>query len=204
MSDKYEDLFPELEEEQRSHPAKRAIRRDLKEEAFRKYEPFIAKACMGSFMVDPSTLGPQDGFKKPVGGATFKARFSDALLAYRQFGYASGMIPPDYNTRWIKSTLMEDGRVLLENEMPYGQHRSLDGIPANRLTLSNKDLARSTAKDIHDRKQKGEKITPIYFSYTSIDELTWAESLENEFYNLIVSTNKTQPTIPPNLVMFWA
>lgn len=86
-------------------------RRDLRIEAFRKYEEFIARGCIASFYLDP-----KQECKPPYSPATFVARFRDAILAKTRFNYPSLLIPPTFNLSNLEAQELADGRVLIKNK----------------------------------------------------------------------------------------
>lgn len=84
-------------------------RYDLREPAFRRYEPYIAKALQGSYLLNPmAELG--------VSPATFIARFRDAILAKQRFGYKSISVSCDaLELNVIRAYQTPDGNVTVEN-----------------------------------------------------------------------------------------
>lgn len=84
------------------------VRKDLREPAFRRYEPFIARAAKESFIIErDAMLG--------LSQATFTARFRDALLAFDKYHYASTVIPVDFHIRDVIALPLADGRVQIRN-----------------------------------------------------------------------------------------
>lgn len=86
-------------------------RRDLREPAFRKYEPFIAKACSQSYY-----LTPKSDPSIKCSSATFAARFRDAILAKKRYNYHSNLIPSTFDLSKIEVFEFLDGRVLIQNK----------------------------------------------------------------------------------------
>lgn len=86
-------------------------RYDLREPAFRRYEPYIAKALLGSYILNPmAELG--------LTPTTFVARFRDAILAKKRFGYRSFSVncePEELDA--IRATESVDGNVIIKNEV---------------------------------------------------------------------------------------
>lgn len=65
-------------------------RADLREKAFRKYEPFLTQA-----LAQPEGFwNPSTAFERPIRAATFISRFRDAALALRRYHYKTS-IPQD-------------------------------------------------------------------------------------------------------------
>lgn len=197
MIDEYDKLFPEMIDptaKPETFESKFLVRDDLSENAFRKYEPFIAKACHGSIIIDPADLGPEEGFKRRINSRSFRVRFLDAMLGYSRYGYASGQIPPDYDITSIHPKLMSDGRVLLENKRPYGKGTGGD-FASNRLAAENREVILKLAKDMNDEKQKTGVVKPVHVSYSTLEARDWALSLETDprFPNLIVAVDRDHP-----------
>lgn len=86
-------------------------RRDLRIEAFRKYEDYIARGCLQSYYLDP-----RNEPKLKYAPATFVARFRDAILAKTRFNYPSLLIPPTFNLSNLEAQELSDGRVLIKNK----------------------------------------------------------------------------------------
>lgn len=86
-------------------------RRDLRIEAFRKYEEYIARGCVASFYIDPKLE-----CKPPYSPATFVARFRDAILAKTRFNYPSLLIPATFNLSNLEAQELAYGRVLIKNK----------------------------------------------------------------------------------------
>lgn len=84
-------------------------RRDLRIEAFRKYEDYIARGCVASFYLDPQA-------ELKYTPATFVARFRDAILAKTRFNYPSLLIPATFNLSNLEAQELTDGRVLIKNK----------------------------------------------------------------------------------------
>lgn len=103
MNDDYSDLI--------------AIRSDLCEAAFRKYESFIARAAnSGTFVLDPkSAIMSKNGEYKALKAATFCTRFTDALRGYKLYSYPSNCIPSAFDCGCLKARPTTDGRVMIIN-----------------------------------------------------------------------------------------
>src|SRR5512146_2172573 len=105
---------------------------DLREPAFRKYETFIAQACyQHEFKVNPM-------MRLRVSPATFVARFRDALLAYKTYGYHSDAIPKGAVLSGIKAFELVGGvDVLIKNEtMCTAQAQVQNSTAAEQLVLT--------------------------------------------------------------------
>lgn len=84
-------------------------RRDLREPAFRKYEPYIARGCSQSYELDPQV-------EMKFTPATFVARFRDAVLAKKRFHYLSTIIPATFDLANLEAAELENGHVLIKNK----------------------------------------------------------------------------------------
>ena len=89
----------------------RLPRKDLREEAFRKYEQDIALGCKGSYVLDPRK------FSRPMKAASYVARFTDAKRGYRVYGYQSELIPKNYDLDRVRAFELSDGTVQISNEI---------------------------------------------------------------------------------------
>lgn len=157
-------------------------RPDLTEKAFQRYEPFIARGLSGSYNVDVSTLTSQDGFKRGIKPITFCARFADACLAYRKYGYASSMIPSDADVHDVYAKPQKDGTVRIYNR----KQDRLAQTESRRLHARNKDLVLRLANDINDQRVKGNRSDSYYIGYDTPEELAWLLSLEDQLSELVV------------------
>jgi len=96
-------------------------RRDLRPEAFAKYEPYMAQAIIKGHLVVPPWEFPSSKRKPMKSASTFICRFQDAKTAYRRFGYKSSLIPKDFNMDNLTICELADGGVLIENMQYSGQ-----------------------------------------------------------------------------------
>lgn len=64
-------------------------RTDLREPAFRRYEPFLARAVLA----EKATIGLSELLPMKMKAHTFAIRCKDAILAYNTFGYHSEVLP---------------------------------------------------------------------------------------------------------------
>jgi len=83
-------------------------RRDSREAAFRKYEPFIARGLIGETTIDPKV-------ELDLSATTFVARFRDAVLAKKKFGYKSRFVPDGVSLENLTADELENGLVLIKN-----------------------------------------------------------------------------------------
>lgn len=158
-----------------------AIRHDLREPAFRKYEQYIADACnTGSFTLTP-LLPDKSGKLKPVKADTFVTRFSDAILAYRRYSYPSSLIPPNYDLSYIKARALANGKVLISNRLKDQQLSAKAsllraGDPACRSALISA-IAQTNA---HNTSPTCTHPTILYVTCVSDDEFTLLELLTED------------------------
>ena len=132
-------------------PSNTLPRYDLRETAFRRYEALIAEACRGSFTYDPFIMG--------IKPRTFVARFRDAILGYKRYGYESFVIPKDFNLDSITCVELTDGRVHIRR-MVFDNQPSYKTCPTDESVIA---LMTSIAKrEIVD--------LPVLVSYQSPDE----------------------------------
>src|SRR5690349_1249842 len=95
----------------------RMPRFDLREPAFRRYEPFMAEAAVkGQVIVHPYEF-PASKTRQMKKANTFICRFYDAKTAYKRYHYVSRTIPKDFSVENLKCTELRDGSVLIENLM---------------------------------------------------------------------------------------
>lgn len=81
---------------------------DLREPAFRRYEPIIAEACKQTIEYNPL-------LKLNVNPHTFACRFRDAILGKRRYHYHSSIIPRDFDITVLRVHELSNGNVLIEN-----------------------------------------------------------------------------------------
>jgi len=80
-------------------------RRDLTETAFRKYEHVIARGCVEDFEHDTGAMSAY----------TFIARFNDAKLGFRRYGYESKAIPEDADVTLVQAKPISEFCVYIFN-----------------------------------------------------------------------------------------
>lgn len=138
---------------------------DLREPAFRKYEPYIIKACHGELVVDPIRLNMK--------ASTFMARFRDAVLAYKKYNYHSGQIPRD-NPLDFKIVELDTGEVKISS-----RRQIIGGRPA-----FDRDAVHDLVKELSARTKTG----PYDFFGLSDDDLAWLQSLQDvHMYDIVVT-----------------
>jgi hypothetical protein len=115
----------------------------LRVESFRKYEPYIGKACYGSYAVKCKTP------ELPMKASTFLVGFCDARKGKEVYGYESKLIPLNYNLYHIKAKELDGQVVLLKNEYQdsvnarmYGGEQPLPG------QVGGPDIKREEMSDI--------------------------------------------------------
>lgn len=131
-------------------------RYDLREPAFRRYEPFIARALVnGRLLVNP--IAEFD--LKP---STFKARFRDAVRAYRLYKYKSTQIPANVPYD-LSVNETANGLILIVNELA-------------ELIISpviSRDVILDTCKQLAARTLPG----PVYFDVPDEADRKWLMDL---------------------------
>lgn len=107
---------------------KKLPRQGMREDAFRKYETLIGRACCGSVVVDPSEMR--------LLPSSFISAFNEARRGYRHFRYPSKWIPITADVMHIRVFELEGGKVLLENKFADTQAKKmqaefvpLEGVP---------------------------------------------------------------------------
>ena len=144
-------------------PSNALPRHDLREVAFRKYEPYIAAACNGSTTFDPAKLG-----LKP---RTFIARFNDAVLGLTRYHYKSNYVPTSFDFKHLHLHELTDGQVYVKNT-----------LIRDVLSASNHDAVMALAQRLTAKTEFGSwKI-----SFATADERAWLLSL-NRTHGLDVS-----------------
>ena len=90
---------------------------DLREEAFRRFEKLIAKACVNrEIEVTPDMV---EG-RRMLSTKSFCTRFRDALRGHMMFAYPSILIPHGYVPYGhVKATETDRGSVWVYNKNPY-------------------------------------------------------------------------------------
>lgn len=157
-------------------------RRDLREEAFRKYESFIARACYKPIFVDPKVeMDP------PLAATTFAARIRDAILAKRRYGYSSTIIP-EIDLSQLEVLEYSDGRVLIQNKTPIIPEKPVEKPNLEPLVLAAMHkVARKEAKDFTltaDSKAELAEILAIAAKHDDIDCMVVAQDGNAYFYTV--------------------
>lgn len=156
-------------------------RRDLREPAFRVYEPYISRACYQTLTIDPKAA-------LNFSATTFIARFRDAILAKKRYNYPSALIPDDFNLSNLELSELEGGLVLIKNKT---------GNPAlatEKKELTEKDvvtiMTQIAAKQLFNHELKcsgGEELGKVLAwasKHDEIDCVTIAQNGHAFFYTL--------------------
>jgi len=107
----YEDAKPDRTTIESTGPAPRPSE---SEDVFRRYEPYIALAALGSYVIDPKAE-PLARKGKGVTHHTFNTYFRDAVAAYFRYGYSSVKIHPGFVSTCIKLEELNTGCVRITN-----------------------------------------------------------------------------------------
>lgn len=134
---------------------------DLREEAFSRYELYIAKACLGEYVVDPSQL------PRPVKPMTFIARFKDAIRGYKLYNYKSSAIPRNHS---LVFRLAETSNGLVRI--------SPVGIEKPASPKFDRIAALVILKQLADGTRQG----PYQFEGMDDSDLAWLEELKKTLY----------------------
>lgn len=137
---------------------KRLPRRDLREEAFRRYESAIAEGCVHSFTLDPKQYSKY-GKMTPL---TFICRFHDAILGYRRFNYPSTLIPKDFDVTKLHAVEIFGGLVEIINDNTEKERVEF----TNKTVAANSDSLDITLCQLKDRNIK----PPVIVTFTNDDE----------------------------------
>lgn len=100
-------------------PNKTLPRFELREPAFRRLEPIIARAAMksGTLTLNPKTDLLEYGVS--MNPHSFALRFRDAILGMKRYGYKSTLIPSNFDLSKLKVKEDVNGlRVHIENTNP--------------------------------------------------------------------------------------
>lgn len=133
------------------------LRPDLREPAFRKYEPFLARAVLAERI----TINAYELIPMRMKAHTFAIRCKDAILAYNRFEYKSDVIPPAP----IRFKVVELGEMEVQiSYWPYGRlpiDTSNDAATQARPTITNGvlpfnlDMLRTLCYEVSLREHKG-------------------------------------------------
>jgi len=85
-------------------------RESLREPNFRRHEQKIARACKGSFLIDPKTENP------PCKASSLSVSIREAMRGFRLYNYYSNLIPVNYPMKNIQLFETEDEKVYMRNE----------------------------------------------------------------------------------------
>jgi hypothetical protein len=148
-------------------------RPDLREPAFRRYEPLIAKAIKSHQTVFTYADFPV-GAKKVVKTArTFISRFSDAKLAYKRYRYQSSSIPTSFDLSNLVCTELQDGSVLVRNH-------AYSTTPRSMLLSSDHVTLKSLAERLANSTLSGPISIQVNPDTLSTD-LVFLQSLEDQY-----------------------
>lgn len=163
----------------------RMPRFDLREPAFRRYEPFMAQAAVkGQIIIQPFEF-PASKTRQMKKANTFICRFYDAKTAYNRYHYVSRIIPKDFAVENLKCTELRDGSVLIENLM------FTPDAPAPIMSCDHAGLI-ELAKRIKRGEIKSKSRIPIRIATdTEEEDLAFIETLQaetSEYYGSFVTT----------------
>lgn len=157
-------------------------RRDLREDAFRRYEPFIAKALECSI-----TINPRTEMTPPMKAYTFCTRFRDALLGYVRYMYTPKLFPVDADVSVLKAHEHPNGNVIIENLISNERGKSDAKF---QLSASDKPACIALFERLNKIMPEDEVIPEGWcILYNNEAERQWLESIVNhthtpDYYNL--------------------
>lgn len=102
---------------------------ELREEAFRRYEPYIVKASFGSCTIDP----------KPMKAHSFICRFRDAIRGLSLYNYETD-IPQGTNLQALKCYETANGMVYIKNESTELKKRNTPAQESSVLNTSSREV----------------------------------------------------------------
>lgn len=109
------------------------IERETQQEPhFRKFEPWIAKACKGTVVMDPQVDAPE-----PVKQSSLALYLREAILSHRRNHWNSPSIPVGYDLKHLQVKQTKDGKVVILNE--YQDHQNSLVKPEDIKTVLIKD-----------------------------------------------------------------
>jgi len=150
-------------------------RYDLREQAFRRYERYIAMACSEMvFILDLKKEFERAGRRAPS-PRTFALRFRDAIIGYLTYHYESDTIPANA-TGYLDKIRVEEldgGRVRILNP---GRELMLT-MDKNTYSATQQDRVIELFEKLHDRTLDGK----FYVRYDSPEQLKWLLSLNDKY-----------------------
>jgi hypothetical protein len=160
-----------------NHPFDDVVPRfDLREPAFRKYEAFIAQACKGTIEVDPAERG--------MTAKTFRARFMDAVLAFKRYRYPSEIILSTYNVDDIQALELVSGKVRLWNPRADAIGSARDSMlkASDRESILTMikvydEWVWDEEKALRDRDSAFPQPSTFNVAFSSAEERNWLSSL---------------------------
>ena len=105
-------------------PSDELPRHDLREPAFRKYEPLLALAIKQTVIIHADRF---PGMR----ASSIVCRLRDAIVAKKRYSYTSDSIPHDYNWSNIRIRELTNQRVILSNLLYDRKLSSPDVLNAN-------------------------------------------------------------------------
>lgn len=114
-------------------------RRDLRIEAFRKFEPYIAQALEADITINPKLL--------KMTPSTFITRFRDALRAYKLYHYPSDRIPVGTNLDGMRADETITDEVFIRNGSPD----ALTMREKRKQECSDDNIMRDILRKMQDR-----------------------------------------------------
>lgn len=131
------------------------LRPDLREPAFRKYEPFLARAVLAERI----TINAYELIPMRMKAHTFAIRCKDAILAYNRFEYKSDVIPPAP----IRFKVVELGEMEVQiSYWPYSRsnvtgNEAVTPMPTtnNGVLPFNLEMLRTLCYEVSLREHKG-------------------------------------------------
>jgi len=151
-------IYYEVPSAEKQRPTYGKWRRpSMSEASFRRYEPFIALAAFGSYVIDPQRE-PLSRSGSGVGPHTFSNGFRDAMIAYLRYGYRSHLIT---NT---------DSVPINEKYTPHEQDDNKTVFVENKTTarlLSGDELDYLKSKLLHGEDPSSSEVIQV----EDLDEL---------------------------------
>lgn len=109
-----------MKENQDPNSIQELPRVDLREEAFRRYEPYMFRSCHAmSITVDPWDF-PTSLTKPMRKASSFICRFNDAKTGYKRYNYKS-VLPPLFDVDNLRPVELTNKSVLIKNLMFTGK-----------------------------------------------------------------------------------
>lgn len=162
-----EDLDPQFQ-------GKILPRHDLREPAFRRYENCIAKAATQRQLILSFLELPMGLTGKRASCKTFVARFADAKLGYKRYGYKSYLIPKNFDVDNLVAYEMTQDSVVIRNY-------ALSTAPIVPILSSDHETIMRIIRDLPNWLV-GSRVTVKLVDAADYD---WLRSLESA-HNIIV------------------